>query len=327
MTPNIFSDRIATYKVPAWHSLGPTFQEVLTPLEAVKLAGMDYEVNKWPLSAVIKDKSVATPVFGLFRDPVKEDPNYVFYGAVSDDYQVVQNTEIAQIIEPISKLWNVSSVGALGKGETVFFVLDAGVADIKGDVIQQFFMVSDIKDGGHCLRVDNTDYRAVCGNTFRMAIANAKLTIALNHGRDPRKKLEVISTAIEKMQESKNVVLNLLKDLAEKKVTKAAMQKMVLDLYPIPDLSGLDPVTDPPEKVRGMLAWKERMEATQLALVELYNKFNDEFPQVAQTGYAFYNVVVELEDYKKGRNWERSALFGNRAHMKERAFDLVLAQK
>jgi phage/plasmid-like protein (TIGR03299 family) len=327
MTANIYGDRFAGHREPAWHGLGKVFQEELTPLEAVKLAGLDYEVNKWPLLANVAGIMYETPLFGLYRDPDKNDKDqeFVYFGSVSKDYQVIQNTEIAQIIEPISKLWPVETVGALGKGETMFMTLDAGELDIKGDLLHQYYMISDTKDGGHCLRIDTTPVRVVCGNTYELGISQATMTMALNHGRDPRSKLEAISKTIEKMQASGKVIVGLLEDLTKVKVSPAQLQKMVLDVYPTPDVSEVDVITAAPAYVRRILNWKERVEATQLALVELYTKFNDEYPQFGQTNYAFYNAVVELEDYKTGRNAAQSAIFGNRARTKEKAFEMCLA--
>jgi phage/plasmid-like protein (TIGR03299 family) len=328
MSDNIFGQRYGDSRGPAWHGLGTVFTKSVTPVQAIQLTGNDFKVEKFPLSAEINGKMYSTPKYGLFREPVKDDNDFTYFGTVGADYEVVQNIEIAEIIEPLAKLWQLETVGSLGKGQTLFIVLDGGEFEIHGDHLNQYFTVSDVKDGGHCLRIDTTPVRTVCGNTMRMALAQATVTLALNHARDPKKKLDAISTTIEKMQHSNGVVMDLLESLTKKKLSKEYMVELINTLYPVPEVTKyVDPVTGDPNYVRRIINWKERVEATQSALVDLYNRFNDEQSKFANTGYAFYNAVVELEDYKSGRNWAQSAMFGNRAHTKEKAFDLVLNLK
>jgi hypothetical protein len=53
-------------------------------------------------------------------------------------------------------------------------------------------------------------------------------------------------------------------------------------------------------------------------------KFNDEQPEVAETGWAVYNAIVENEDFRDGpESLFKSALWGTRARTKNRAFEMA----
>ena len=54
--------------------------------------------------------------------------------------------------------------------------------------------------------------------------------------------------------------------------------------------------------------------------------FNDEQPRLANTPWALWQAIVEVEDYRKGwANNASSVLFGERAGIKAKAFDACLA--
>ena len=61
------------------------------------------------------------------------------------------------------------------------------------------------------------------------------------------------------------------------------------------------------------------------AALERFHVFNDEQPNLANTPWAIWQAVVETEDYRKGGQNTSSALFGERANIKAKAFKSALA--
>ena len=53
--------------------------------------------------------------------------------------------------------------------------------------------------------------------------------------------------------------------------------------------------------------------------------FNQEFTSLANTPWAVYNAIVETEDYRRGWDGSGTALFGQRAEAKARAFNKALS--
>ena len=44
-------DNVVLHRTPAWHGLGIVVKDAPTPIEALKIAGLDWNVEQWPLSA------------------------------------------------------------------------------------------------------------------------------------------------------------------------------------------------------------------------------------------------------------------------------------
>jgi len=72
---------------------------------------------------------------------------------------------------------------------------------------------------------------------------------------------------------------------------------------------------------------KDRIDERRAAALTLFEKFNEENPNLANTAWGVYNAVVETEDWREpyGReDADYSLLFGLRANTKERAFAEVM---
>ena len=88
-----------------------------------------------------------------------------------------------------------------------------------------------------------------------------------------------------------------------------------MDLY--------DPASTPIDKLNSVKYQFEKVQTIHESIISMWQEFNDKVPQVANTGYVFYNNVVEMEDYRTGRNPLADSLFGGRKNTKEKAFELV----
>jgi len=68
----------------------------------------------------------------------------------------------------------------------------------------------------------------------------------------------------------------------------------------------------------------ERVEKIRAGALERFDVFNDEYPRLANTPWAMWQAVVETEDYRRGHADSATALFGQRANTKARAFKTAL---
>ena len=68
----------------------------------------------------------------------------------------------------------------------------------------------------------------------------------------------------------------------------------------------------------------ERVEKIRAGALERFHVFNDEYPRLANTPWAMWQAVVETEDYRRGHADSATALFGQRANTKARAFKTAL---
>ncbi len=109
-----FNDRTGKYsffsvKEKAWHNLGQIVEEHPTSEEAIKFAGLDYEVEKSPLFT--KGRGITESQDALIMSNSElEVPNYfanirtdnnTVLGVVGKDYQIVQNREAFSFFDSI----------------------------------------------------------------------------------------------------------------------------------------------------------------------------------------------------------------------------------
>jgi hypothetical protein len=129
MPASIFGSRFTGKREPAWHGLGTVFEDAPLASEAIVRSGMDYVVAKCPLfidtpwGPMNPEAGDAGAKFALVRQPVADDMEPRLFGVCSADYEVVQNTELAEILDPLTRRWPVETAACLGLGETVLVTL------------------------------------------------------------------------------------------------------------------------------------------------------------------------------------------------------------
>ena len=340
MAHNIFGNRFYGYRAPAWHGLGIVSDEKLSASEAVVKAGLDYNISLLPAYVNAGGNFVELPDRRvIMREPVDDDPMWRQLGSnlVSKNYTFLQNRELAELIDPLTELWPVETVGALGNGETMFITLAAGGYDIAGDEIKNYFLVSDVRDGGTTAKIADTPVRVVCQNTFITGLREATVTVDLAHQPGMRANIRNIAALVKSLQGSSDKLRLAFERLAATPVDDEGRLQIFQAAYPAPSrpkkLSYLPENADIADFYEERTAAEEsfayygtRSQAFQSAADELFGRFSDEYPASAGTAWAAYNAVVELEDFRSGSgNVAQSALFGPRATAKRRAFAAAMA--
>jgi phage/plasmid-like protein (TIGR03299 family) len=117
-------------KQKAWHGLGKIIQDYPTSEEAIKHAGLDYEVIKAPLFTYGRAMTIGNdgeileggqlPVPDYYST-LRTDTNTVL-GVVGKDYQIVQNRDAFSFFDSIVGGDDIlyETAGALGNGERIF---------------------------------------------------------------------------------------------------------------------------------------------------------------------------------------------------------------
>lgn len=338
MSANLFGDRFYGFRVPAWHGLGKTFDQPLTATEAVKQGGLEYTIEKYPLVA---EGGYPTGKYGIFRAPTIDDMQYQFLGVCGPDYGIVQNSAIAEIIDPLTKLWPVETVGALGHGETIFLTLDVGEAEVHGEPIKQFFLVTDTRDGGTSMKIAFTPIRVVCQNTLVCGLKQATISAAIQHDMNVEQVLKTRVTLLQKMSQARQATMATFEALASAAIQGDDAQAIFAAAYPEPPksaklelLDDYDAQSGPEmlgalydEATRAEQSWLyycSRTQALRDGVQSTYARLCDEHPAIGNTAWAAYNAVVEFADFREGTEVYKSALFGARAAEKKRAFAQAL---
>lgn len=350
MSHEIFGERFLGRREPAWHGLGQVFDAPIGAVEAVEAGSMDFEIVKAPVTAHFSHGGSKRQVkvrgqYALLREPTHDEPHWEAFGTVSAKYELLQNTELASIIEPLTELWPVETVGSLHMGRDLFMVLDAGDAAIKGDQIRGYFMVVDRRTGRHSLKIAFTPVRVVCQNTLTTGLKEATISAALAHNSKVEAGLRLRVDMLEHMQRAQALSILTFESLAETLLRPAKVKKVIHTAYPYPakparvtalqQAASMDLSVDVNEDMAADVAserytfYVQRADNFREAAVGRLGNFNEENPDLANTAWAVYNAVVEVEDYRRYGSEKQSlvsALFGERARIKRRAYSAAMAE-
>jgi phage/plasmid-like protein (TIGR03299 family) len=169
-------DNLVLAGVPAWHGLGLVVEKAPTVREALKLAGLDWLVERGPMQVVggrfdglkVPD-SVAL---------IREDTSRVL-GVVGDGYEVLQNEDVAGLIEELATegaCAKAESAGSIRYGRNVWFLVPRGEFTLAGaDRVAEYLLFANTHDGSGAFSIVPTTIRVVCNNTLTAALSGIKV--------------------------------------------------------------------------------------------------------------------------------------------------------
>jgi phage/plasmid-like protein (TIGR03299 family) len=348
---NIFADRFIENENartgPAWHRLGTVINDrTITPVDAIARANINYTVTTAPLEALINGE----PMFvdgrvAIVREPVKGDNQWRVFGVAGADYTPVTNHEVAQLLTPLIGEYTFETAGALGYGETAFITLDAGQGDILGEQVRDYFLLRIGHDGKTGIDGYYTPVRVVCQNTLIAGIAAASVSLEVRHHKNVKNELAFMVDVMAQLKGARAATRLELAALARVHMNEDTLESVLTATYPEPaqprkaalldtlnNTRGTAPANLDPDEIaalervaRNHETAIERRSALRLAARTAYERVNDTIADrvLAGTGWTLFNAVVEVADWRDGRkneNIPQSALFGNRASEKARAY-------
>lgn len=180
-------------KEKAWHNLGQIIEHYPTSSEALKFAGLDFEVSKRPNVHQLPSglDIVSDNSFFTFRT----DTEAVLGDKIGSDYEVVQNTEAFAFFDSIVGGGNgikYETAGALGKGEIIFITakLPEYIRVGGDDLIEQYLFLTSSHDGSGSISIAFTPVRIVCANTLNAALRHNSNCIKIRHTATASDKLK-----------------------------------------------------------------------------------------------------------------------------------------
>ncbi|MCW3120968.1 MAG: alpha/beta hydrolase [Flavipsychrobacter sp.] len=176
----------------AWHGLGTIVTEYPTSSEALKFAGLDYEVLKRPNIHLLDDgkQIVSKTSFYSYRP----DTGTVLGDRLGADYLVVQNVEAFSFFDSIVGGDGImyETAGALGKGERIF--ITAKLPDYikvgKDDLMEKYLFLTTSHDDYGSIAAAFTPIRIVCNNTLSAALENCTNTVRIRHTQSAQYRLK-----------------------------------------------------------------------------------------------------------------------------------------
>jgi phage/plasmid-like protein (TIGR03299 family) len=157
----------------AWGALGHDVTQAASSAEAIRLAGLDWKVGQYPVSAIGPDGG--SIVAKHFLANVREDTKAVL-GMVGKKYRPFQNVEAfafadAVVGEGVGAKYETA--GALRDGRRVWMLLKlpSEVRAGPNDLIKPYLLIFNSFDGSSCLRALLTTIRVICHNSLNLALA------------------------------------------------------------------------------------------------------------------------------------------------------------
>lgn len=178
----------------AWHGLGQIVQDYPTSAEAIKFAGLDYEIAKLPNTHHLPSGNTVESENSFFT--YRTDNEQVLGHSVGKDYHIVQNNEAFAFFDAIvggddGILYETA--GALGNGERIFITaklpdyIRVGNGD---DVTEKYIFLTTSHDGTGSITAAFTPIRIVCQNTLNASLNNMSNVVRIRHTSGAKQRLE-----------------------------------------------------------------------------------------------------------------------------------------
>lgn len=184
MAANVENMMYVGREVP-WHGIGTQVAEAPNSADAIKLAGLDWEVVQKGVLLETGEK-----VDG-YKANVRETDNSIL-GIVSNRYQVVQNHEAFAFCDNLlGEGVRFETAGSLANGKRNFILARMPDAyKMLDDKVDPFLVFTNSHDGKGSIIAAMTPVRVVCQNTLNLALRQTKRSWATCHKGNIRNKLD-----------------------------------------------------------------------------------------------------------------------------------------
>lgn len=227
-------DTTFTTRTLPWLKIGPQIDAPVTAAEAVRLGGLDFDVDLAPLSYQRGDRRVNIPT----RRAVVRSDTEEFFAVVSDEYQPVQYDQAFEFLNEINPL--VSSAGALSGGRKGFMVVqvpDRLQLDLEIDGVNDphdlYVIVQTSHDLSKAVEIAVMPLRTKCMNMLGLPVLarDAQQRWSIKHIGDVQRKLDEARKMLIRTHKYADTFAAMTRQLASVRVdddTLNIVLKMVL---------------------------------------------------------------------------------------------------
>ena len=211
-----------------WHGLGVVVKEAPTSEEALRLAGLDWNVVQEPIYTPFREKIEG------FKANVRDSDRKVL-GVVSDRYKVIQNVEAFSFTdELLGQGVRYETAGSLSGGKRVWLLARLPREYIiAGERISPYLVFSNTHDGSGSVKVAVTPVRVVCNNTLNLALETAQRSFSMVHTGNISDKITEARDTLFKAESYMDRLGAEFEQLHQQKVTDAEVQKYIELLIPL----------------------------------------------------------------------------------------------
>lgn len=294
-----------------WHGLGTRVENAPASIDALILAGLDWQVVQ---KDVYAEDGAQIPGYKVNARDNDDAP----LGIVSDRYKVVQNEDAFQFTDDLlGEGVTYETAGALQGGKKVWMLARMPHRYIiAGDEITPYLVVMNSHDGSSGIKVAMTPIRVVCQNTLNLALGSAKRAWTTRHTENVMSRVHEARETLQLVETYMGELGRGIDALSKIKLTDKKVMEFMAEFFPVePDM---------PETQR---------KNNQRLLEDMKRRYWDapDLADVGRNGYRFVNAVSDFathaEPIRRTKNYGENLFLrtveGN--PMIDKAYRLALA--
>ncbi len=306
-----------------WHGLGVALDNPPSVAEAIRLAGLDWNV-------VLADLQITETGEGVDHKATVRDDDGRILGVVGPRYQPLQNADAFAWFQPFLESGEASihTAGSLAHGKRVWVLAKINRAPSEiapGDDVEKFILLSNSHDGTLAVRVGFTPIRVVCNNTLSLAHGSeASKLVRIRHTANAKDALAAVRETMDAANSAFEATADVYRQLARKPINAADLRRYVKTVFELPtddkELSAkgrtlLDSIVarngQQADLMRDLLAGQRAHEQAQAtaertlldAIVENFEAGQgSDLPDARGTYWSAYNAVTEYLSHERGRS-------------------------
>ena len=210
-----------------WHGLGTEVSEAPTSADALRLAGLDWEVQQKNIQVCGGSK------IENYKANVRSTDGSVL-GVVSDSYKIVQNAEAFSFTdELIGGDVRYETAGSLRGGKKIWLLAKMPERKIAGDAVEPYLCFSNTHDGTGAIRVCMTPIRVVCNNTLNLALNTAKRQWSARHMGNIEQKMQEARMCLQLADAYMDGLGDYADKLANKTINDEELDKILNEMFPV----------------------------------------------------------------------------------------------
>lgn len=291
-----------------WHGLGREIKKCLTSEDAIKVAGLDWEVIPKP----IYDEQ-GRELKGYKVNQRSSDGKNL--GIVTNRYKIVQNKEAFAFTDALlGQGVTYETAGSLESGKRVWMLARLEDRLMAEEKMENYLVFTNTHDGTGAVRVACTSVRVVCNNTLNLALNTAKRHWTCAHKGDIQSKLDEARFTLQSADRYMKALEEEFGELKLKKVTEIQVRAMTDKLLEL-EFSNLFNKAVKTGKVLDFKAISQQQKSEE----KLNRKKNDilniyfdkpDLRETPHTAFRFVNAVSDYAthntDHKNTRNYQEN---------------------
>jgi len=264
-----------------WHGLGVRVENALTSEEAIRMAGLEWEVYSAPLKAHLEDGTILD-----ISDRVANvrDSDKSILGVVSNRYKIVQNREAFAFTDALlggSQHVRYETAGSLWGGKRVWMLAKMDGITLLGDKVDPYLVFTNSHDASTGVRVAITPIRVVCNNTLTMAVEGATRVWSTMHVGNISSKITEAQETLRKVSEYLEGMPEQAETMAETNIYLDETEQIFDKLFPVSDVEKAG-------KIR-----LENIERQKNAVYQIWTTTPD-IAKFQGTAWGLYNAVADF---------------------------------